>query len=192
MSRSTILSQIKRHKPVLKILPFIPTFNHDEIDLVEHFKRVLLRVGGQAIEIDEKDLGVQLKEQFGYLKFIISNDKTLGIETLNSNEILDPRELKMLELVVLRCGFGVAENAAVWISSSNLSHRVLPFIAEHSVFIVPKKDLVWNMHEAYKRIVLSDSNGFGVFVSGPSKTADIEQSLVIGAHGAKSLIVYLI
>lgn len=47
------------------------------------------------------------------------------------------------------------------------------------------------MHEAYEKISLEDA-GFGVFISGPSKTADIEQSLVYGAHGAKELLVAII
>lgn len=47
------------------------------------------------------------------------------------------------------------------------------------------------MHEAYKRLDISQI-GFGVFLAGPSKTADIEQSLVIGAHGARSLVVFCI
>jgi L-lactate dehydrogenase complex protein LldG len=34
--------------------------------------------------------------------------------------------------------------------------------------------------------------GFGVFLAGPSKTADIEQSLVLGAHGARGLVVFLV
>jgi L-lactate dehydrogenase complex protein LldG len=36
------------------------------------------------------------------------------------------------------------------------------------------------------------SYGFATFIAGPSKTADIEQSLVLGAHGPRSLIVFLI
>lgn len=46
------------------------------------------------------------------------------------------------------------------------------------------------MHQAYKKLS-SNAIDFGVFISGPSKTADIEQSLVIGAHGALSLSVFL-
>ena len=93
-----------------------------------------------------------------------------------------------LELYITRSGLGVAENGAMWISSRT-EHRVLPFIAEHLIVVIREQDLVGDMHEAYKSIV--DPEGFGVFIAGPSKTADIEQSLVIGAHGAKEMTVIL-
>jgi L-lactate dehydrogenase complex protein LldG len=47
------------------------------------------------------------------------------------------------------------------------------------------------MHQAYEQISSADY-GFGVFLAGPSKTADIEQSLVLGAHGARGLVVFLV
>jgi len=47
------------------------------------------------------------------------------------------------------------------------------------------------MHHAYDRIGDADY-GFGLFLAGPSKTADIEQSLVLGAHGSRSMTVFLV
>jgi L-lactate dehydrogenase complex protein LldG len=87
--------------------------------------------------------------------------------------------------------FAVAENGAVWVASGQTSHRVLFFIAQHLALIVPASELVHNMHEAYRRLRF-DRPEFGLFISGPSKTADIEQSLVIGAHGARSHTVFLV
>jgi L-lactate dehydrogenase complex protein LldG len=57
--------------------------------------------------------------------------------------------------------------------------------------VIPAAEILDNMHQAYERLAF-DKPGFGAFISGPSKTADIEQSLVIGAHGPRSLTVFCI
>ncbi|MEI6140160.1 MAG: LUD domain-containing protein [Mariniphaga sp.] len=191
MSKESILTQIRKNKPALVELPFIPEFDIAEGDLTEQFKKSLQLVGGQAIEINEGDIAQKIKEIFGELNLTACNDKTLMISNIDTYIIEDSRELRDVDLAVLRCRFGVAENGAVWLLDSDLSHRVLPFIAQHCVLIIPKTGMVWNMHEAYQLIKKDNYKGFGVFISGPSKTADIEQSLVIGAHGPKSLTVFL-
>jgi L-lactate dehydrogenase complex protein LldG len=72
-----------------------------------------------------------------------------------------------------------------------MGHRLLPFSCESLVLLLHAKDLVPDMHEAAERISLS-GEGYGVYIAGPSKTADIEQSLVIGAHGPLGLTVFLL
>jgi L-lactate dehydrogenase complex protein LldG len=48
------------------------------------------------------------------------------------------------------------------------------------------------MHEAYARIEMDPKYNFGTFISGPSKTADIEQALVMGAQAARGVTVVLL
>jgi L-lactate dehydrogenase complex protein LldG len=79
----------------------------------------------------------------------------------------------------------------MWISETHMANRLIPFICQHLVIVLNPVVIVNNMHEAYQQLNVS-AEGFGVFIAGPSKTADIEQNLVIGAHGARSLRVYII
>jgi L-lactate dehydrogenase complex protein LldG len=120
-----------------------------------------------------------------------------GIEGLEGgnvrlDEIEDAHLLETVDFAVLPGEFAVAENAAVWVNVENVRHRAIYFISQHVALVVPASQVVNNMHEAYQRLQFTADTSYGVFISGPSKTADIEQSLVIGAHGARSQIVFLV
>ncbi len=124
-------------------------------------------------------------------KKTVSCVEGVGESTFDLSRVEDPHELEDVDYAVLPGELAVAENAAIWITDERVRHRVLFFLPQHLALVVPASRLVHNMHEAMTRIDPA-RRAFGCFLSGPSKTADIEQSLVIGAHGARSMTVYLI
>jgi L-lactate dehydrogenase complex protein LldG len=105
--------------------------------------------------------------------------------------VRDAHAIEGLGLAVIPGAFAVAENGAVWVPGDGLRPRGIFVVTEHLALVVPSTEVVHDMHEAYRRIAFP-SAGFGTFVAGPSKTADIEQALVIGAHGARSCTLFLV
>jgi L-lactate dehydrogenase complex protein LldG len=192
MSRENILNTIKKNKPALAGLPVIAAENFkEEKNLKELFVQNVKATGGKAVFIKDKNDAVpHIRNLFKDINNIISLSEGINITTINS-EITSVKEFDKLELVVLDGQFGVAENGAVWISDKNIFHRSIPFITLHLILILNTEEIVENMHEAYERLS-SFNEGYGVFISGPSKTADIEQSLVIGAQGPLSTTIFLI
>jgi L-lactate dehydrogenase complex protein LldG len=103
---------------------------------------------------------------------------------------LEPRALSTLGTYVCRAELGVGENGAVWIAPSGAAERAALFLALHVIVVIARSAIVADLHEAYARLN-AGSVPFGVFVAGPSKTADIEQALVIGAHGPTRFTILL-
>ncbi|TVP46236.1 MAG: L-lactate dehydrogenase [Mongoliibacter sp.] len=183
-SREHILSKIKAIPRDEKPLPKIPDFSF-EGDLAEKFTQSIQFNKGEIVGAGDL-AGIIAQNKFKKILSLVSSFEALA----NTELPADSHQLKDLDLAIIEGQFGVAENAAIWLTDENMGLRALPFITEHLVIVLKKNSLVTNMHEAYKKISLAHS-GFGLFIAGPSKTADIEQSLVIGAHGAKSLRVVL-
>ena len=193
MNREEILNKIKKNKPAITKLPELIRENFTEKkNLRELFIKNIEAVGGKIVITEDKNDAVfHIKDLFGEPDNIISLSDGINISTINTDEISSAKELDNLEVTILEAQFGIAENGAVWISDKNIFLRVIPFITLHLVLIVNEEQIIENMHEAYERLSSFDE-GYGVFISGPSKTADIEQSLVIGAQGPLSTTVFLI
>ncbi|MEX2586216.1 MAG: LUD domain-containing protein [Balneolaceae bacterium] len=118
-------------------------------------------------------------------------DSDHSVENTTPDSVLTVERMEKLDLVVLKGDIGVAENGAVWVSGEILQRRVLPFISLNLAILLPASAIVENLHIAYEKLQES-THSFGTFICGPSKTADIEQSLVMGAHGPATATVYLI
>lgn len=184
-SREKILAAIRGISSEIKSLPEIPDFRLSG-DLEEVFKQSILGNKGEVLSKEEFKKWLPNMD-FSKIISLSTHFRTIGNLTLPE----DPHELEDLGLAILDGQFGVAENGAIWLEDTNLGLRALPFITEHLVIVLDRNKLVETMHQGYN-LVGNAHSGFGLFIAGPSKTADIEQSLVIGAHGAKSLRVILV
>lgn len=193
-SRDQILSTLKKNQPPRFELPDVATTVTPVVypDPKDKFTTILQSIGATVINASNvNEIAQYILSTFPAPARVISVVPELAVSTSPSDFTQKPHGMENVELAVLRGQFGVAENGAVWITDSAMGDRALPFIAAHLALIIPKSEIVNTMQEAYQRIGDS-SHPFGTFIAGPSKTADIEQSLVLGAHGPKSLAVFLI
>ena len=157
------------------------------------FIKMTESVGGHVIEVKEgQDINELVKEMYPDAKEIASNLPEVTIATRNPDTVGRARDLNGTDVGIIRGLFGVAENACVWIPQT-MKEKAVCFISENLVILLPKSQIVHNMHEAYKRIKFDETyDGYGTFISGPSKTADIAQVLVMGAQAARSATILLL
>lgn len=190
-SREKILKAIEANLPPQQILPEIEAINAISFeDKAAAFTKTTEGIGSKVIAVSNYEEITQ------YINDIFSNDvkivttiSDLSFTQLDTTAV--PTLLNDTMLAIIPAMMGVAENGAVWVTDEIFKTRALPFICENLAVVLNKKDIVDNMHQAYEAIGESDY-AFGLFIAGPSKTADIEQSLVLGAHGPKTMTIFLI
>lgn len=194
-SREKILADVRRNQPALTPAPDMAVWENIPVQpgsLLQTFSMVAGNVGSSVILVDSiADLKSHLSVQ-PEARVLTTIPGLLDIATdaalYNS---APPHELENVELAILQGEFGVAENSAIWVTEQQMGTRVLPFICQHLALMINAEDIVPDMHAAYQRTHGHDHN-FAAFIAGPSKTADIEQSLVLGAHGPRSMVIFVL
>jgi L-lactate dehydrogenase complex protein LldG len=196
-SREEILAALRRAAPPDPGLPSEPVRGTPYADLALQLGEAVQAVGGAFQRVPD---AAALREAVAALaarldaRRVVSRVPDAGAGPAgepDAGDVADPHQLEGVDLAVIPGRFAVAENGAVWVAGEDLGHRAVFVIAQHLALVVPAAEIVNDLHEAYARIRF-DGPGFGLFVAGPSKTADIEQALVIGAHGARSCAVFLV
>lgn len=190
-SKNDILSAIRNHTGKCYEMPDLALDAITYEDKIAKFAESLKAAGGEAVLLQPgDDINDMIRRHFPDAVRIASNVPGITCATFNPDDLDDPRELDNTDLAVVEGHFGVAENGAVWITRQ-VKHKALYFISGSLVMLVDRNAIVNNMHEAYRRTAAMTYD-FGSYISGPSKTADIEQALVFGAHGPVGVLVVLL
>ncbi|MCR5818551.1 MAG: LUD domain-containing protein [Prevotella sp.] len=162
--------------------------------VAEFVAKTTTTAGARILEMKEGDnLNDLVRQAYPDAKIIASNLTDVDAQ-MNPDMVDDARELMTADVGVVEGTIGVAENACIWIPQQTKEKSVC-FAVQQLVIVLRRDAIVNNMHEAYSRI--ADSNDyfkkypFGTFISGPSKTADIESALVYGAQAARGVTVVL-
>ena len=193
-SREKILAAVKANQPDSTVLPDLSVFETTAQGSLEKFAEVLGAIGGKIVHVSGYDeIAQTISLQYGNGVKIVSPLKEFKeLITDNLDNLASIHDLHDVDVAILKAHFGIAENGAVWITENEMVHRVLPFVTQHLAIVIDGANIVPKMHQAYDKISAMRNYGFGAFIAGPSKTADIEQSLVIGAHGPRSMTVFVL
>lgn len=161
-------------------------------DTVAQFVKMTETVGGKVLEVRKTDdLNQIIRNLYPEARVFASNLPFINIAQKNPDTVSAADELNGTDVGIVQGTVGVAENACVWIPQT-MKEKAVCFISEYLVIVLDRQNIVDNMHQAYSRIKMDPAYNFGTFISGPSKTADIEQALVMGAQAARGVTVLIL
>ncbi len=213
-ARAAILEAVRRARPRAAPLPLVAGVQDTAggAELVARFMASAQAASATVRRVEAGGVEAAVREAFPAGASIASANPAWAFEEANpadeasapwsfgfesghppfeqANPADEASALARLDVLVCPGAFGVAENGAVWLAESGMGSRAAPFLAQHLVLALDHSAIVPDMHAACDRLE-TFGEGYGAFVAGPSKTADIEQTLVIGAHGPRSLTVLL-
>ena len=204
-SRENILKKIKQALSQPVPVPFPErkgneiVFQHSkqelEIEFAENFSKLMGRFSFCA---DENELVNQLNtlfEQRSWTK--IYNCETVLIEKLSAAgfSINYSEDVAFCDAAITGCEYLVARTGSMVLSSAQLSGRTISVYAPVHICIAYTKQLVYDIDEGLQKLKEGYGQKFPSMVTlatGPSRTADIEKTLVVGVHGPKEVFCFLV
>jgi L-lactate dehydrogenase complex protein LldG len=187
-ARDDILARVRANQPAPTLLPEVPAFATGG-SLPERFKAGVERMGGRLVEAPARgSLEALIRALHPLAKVVCS--AVAEVKGDRSPDAERPHALDDVDVGVVRAVFGVAETGSVWLSGEALGAPALGFLSQHLVVLLDPARILGNMHDAYRERARFEA-AYGVFMTGPSATADIEGVLIHGAQGIRSLTVVL-
>ncbi|GBQ81679.1 hypothetical protein AA13595_0709 [Gluconacetobacter johannae DSM 13595] len=188
-ARDTILDALRRNRPDPAAHPLPPPVMLGDLDAGQaRFVAGLRLLGGDLLErAPGEPLAAAIARRFPDARLICSAvpgvDGAVPVQDLPNAQAADP-----VDVAVVRAAFGIAETGSIFLSEAQLHLNALAHLAQHLVVLLDPAQLTANLHTAYQRPEFRTAR-YGVLMSGPSATADIQGVLIRGAQGVRSLSV---
>lgn len=167
----------------------------NEIEFAENFSRIQGRFLYCA---DEADMLRQLTELVARMKWTQVFCREAALQSLLQESLkglLISDELPEADVSITGCEALIARTGSLMMSSAQESGRTVSVYAPVHICIAWSNQLVYDIREALEKMLEKYKNNIPSFITlatGPSRTADIEKTLVVGVHGPKEVYVFLI
>jgi L-lactate dehydrogenase complex protein LldG len=126
-------------------------------------------------------------------EFVERVTQTLEMPLLFTSSGYDKHELERCDVGISECDALVAQTGSVVVTSKTAGGRALSVLPPHHVVVARREQLVSDLPAAFALLKEKHGTNFPSmisFVTGPSRTGDIERILVLGAHGPKRLTIF--
>jgi len=120
---------------------------------------------------------------------------SIGLPVACIEQHLPKAELAQCDAGITECDALIAQTGTVLVTSRSAGGRALSCLPPHHVVVARREQLVPDLPAAFALLKSKYSGGFPSmisFITGPSRTGDIERILVLGAHGPKRLTILCI
>jgi len=120
--------------------------------------------------------------------------QALGLPIVRTDRDYETSALERCDAGISGCDCLVAQTGGIMVTAASAGGRALSVLPPHHVVIASRSQIVGDLSDAFARLRKSGAGipAFVSFITGPSRTGDIERILVLGAHGPKRLTVLLL
>lgn len=157
-----------------------------EFELVDTADQLLVRVRA----LMEAEKWAKIATHRGELTDLVV--QKLGLPSCLTDSPYDAKELERCDVGITQCDALVAQTGSVLVTSRSAGGRALSVLPPHHVVLARRNQLLPDLVAAFgllKKTYAANYPSFISFITGPSRTGDIERILVLGAHGPKRLTI---
>lgn len=174
---------------------YLPSSEDLEVQFAEEFTKLL---GKFAFCVNEADLLKQLQQlitQKNWENIYCREEKLFHIISHSAPYQVDKSTLADCDASITTCEYLIARTGTIVLSSAQQSGRTVSVYAPVHICIAYTNQLVYDIKEALQLLKEKYEGNIPSsisFATGPSRTADIEKTLVVGVHGPKEVYLFLV